>query len=1214
MLIAEKLILMKRKFSYLLTMMLLFTGSCLWSQQLRVVQQKALQSANTGLAHDYVSPFNVSPELKSKSQLPVEIEESVLMQYDESAVLELAKRSSEFIEMEVPNTQGSSWTLLLKKVDFFHENYVINTSVPINEEIERGYFYRGKIKGQDNSLVTVSIFNGSLQAIISDDNSNYNLGILESESNLKSKNKTYILFPEKQLDHLKKNYCSTPDLPAGVSISVDKEPSNLKSAADKCVSVYLEVDYDVFQNKGSVQNASNYMTAVFNEISTLYANESINLQLGEMFVWNSPSPYGGFNSSAYLNGFRSERKTYNGDLAHLVSMKDQYGGVAYVDVLCVPSYAYGWSGIRSTYQQVPTYSWTVEVITHELGHNLGSPHTQSCSWQGGALDDCYQTEGGCARGPKPTNGGTIMSYCHLTSTGINFNNGFGPQPGNLIRQEVAGASCLGTCGPVAPVCSVPDNVSISNVGQNGFDVAWNSVNSAVSYGFRYRATGASSWISSNVPQNNTTVTGLVPDTEYEVQVRSNCDGENSAYSASQTITTVTDQLVYCDQASTSNQYEWIANVAVGSFSKSSSGSNYSDFTSDVIDITQNEATSLQLTPGFAGQAYNEYWSVWADLNHDGDFSDAGENLYNSGASSSAVSGSITIPASALLGETRMRVAMRYNQASALCATFQYGEVEDYTLNVKADIVLPCDAPQALSVVATSLTDIMIDWQAAGSNETGYDVNYRAAGTSSWTSVSVSQTSYTLSGLQPDEDYEFRVRANCSSNNSAYSAVLSASTDPAPPCDNVSGLNASSVTFNSATLNWGASANANSYTLQFGEVGGSLSTVQKSVTNHALSGLAPSTQYRFRVKANCQYGESAYSAYANFTTAAAPACASPASLSSSAISFSGATVSWAAVSGANSYVLELRQAGGSFSASAVSSTSKNLSGLAASTTYEFRVKSVCDFGESAFSSIASFTTEDAPVNLNYCDAGGNNSSDEWIQSITVNGTRYNSGNNGGYADFTSTNITLAIGQNSAATFAPGFRSSLFGVTRYDEYWKVYVDLNRDGDFTDAGELVFDAGGVSRFDVNGQISIPSGVAAGETRMRVMMKYNGASTSCENYSYGETEDFTAVLVNGFVAPSVSGFDAAAGISSVSDATLAPNPTANGLSTLRIQFAEAANTADIRVFDATGRLISSESLRADAQKTAESKINLQDMQKGSYIIQINFDDNTQVTKQLIN
>lgn len=52
-----------------------------------------------------------------------------------------------------------------------------------------------------------------------------------------------------------------------------------------------------------------------------------------------------------------------------------------------------------TYSNFPNYSWTVEVVTHELGHNIGSSHTQSYSWPGGAIDNCYETKVLVALGP-----------------------------------------------------------------------------------------------------------------------------------------------------------------------------------------------------------------------------------------------------------------------------------------------------------------------------------------------------------------------------------------------------------------------------------------------------------------------------------------------------------------------------------------------------------------------------------------------------------------------------------------------------------------------------------------------------------------------------------------------------------------------------------------------------------------------------------------------
>jgi len=99
------------------------------------------------------------------------------------------------------------------------------------------------------------------------------------------------------------------------------------------------------------------------------------------------------------------------------------------------------------------------VVTHEMGHMVGSHHTHWCGWNTGAggtcgaIDDCYTTEafGACASctALTPTNPsaplgfkGTVMSYCHLRAgIGINLANGFGPLPQDAIRNTVNIASC-----------------------------------------------------------------------------------------------------------------------------------------------------------------------------------------------------------------------------------------------------------------------------------------------------------------------------------------------------------------------------------------------------------------------------------------------------------------------------------------------------------------------------------------------------------------------------------------------------------------------------------------------------------------------------------------------------------------------------------------------------------------------------------------------------
>lgn len=143
---------------------------------------------------------------------------------------------------------------------------------------------------------------------------------------------------------------------------------------------------------------------------------------------------------------------FDGDLAHLISYEGG-GGIAYVGVLCSPWYGTGYSGLSTTFSEAPTYSWTVSVMAHEIGHNLNSDHTHACSWgpNGNEAIDCCgaysgynECSNGCHAEEFPPNGGTIMSYCHLNHY-INLAHGFGPEPSERMRNHIANASCLSTC-------------------------------------------------------------------------------------------------------------------------------------------------------------------------------------------------------------------------------------------------------------------------------------------------------------------------------------------------------------------------------------------------------------------------------------------------------------------------------------------------------------------------------------------------------------------------------------------------------------------------------------------------------------------------------------------------------------------------------------------------------------------------------------------------
>ena len=339
----------------------------------------------------------------------------------------------------------------MAKVDIFAPGFSIKTSKPTSEKLDEavGVHYRGIIKGNDHSLAAISVFKNEVMGFYSTDaEGNVTLGRLGGNN----PTNRHILYAVKDLKISSDFYCDTKDDGVVLPESVLQEPEEIIA---RCIKIYLEGNYDLFLNKGSVNNVGSYIAGLFNQSAALFANEGVAVAISEITVWNSPSPYTGNSSLDVLEQFRTIRTTFNGDLAHLITLDRNFGGIAYRPALCNRSVSYAVSDVDANFANVPTYSWSVYVFTHETGHNLGSHHTHACVWNGNgtAIDGCGQQagfpEGSCSTAPlPPQNGGTIMSYCHFfqQTAGINFNLGFGTQPRNVILNSFNSAACLTDCG------------------------------------------------------------------------------------------------------------------------------------------------------------------------------------------------------------------------------------------------------------------------------------------------------------------------------------------------------------------------------------------------------------------------------------------------------------------------------------------------------------------------------------------------------------------------------------------------------------------------------------------------------------------------------------------------------------------------------------------------------------------------------------------------
>jgi chitodextrinase len=232
--------------------------------------------------------------------------------------------------------------------------------------------------------------------------------------------------------------------------------------------------------------------------------------------------------------------------------------------------------------------------------------------------------------------------------------------------------------------STPTNLVASGTTQTTTTLTWNASSDNVAVtGYEVFLNGSSI---GTVTTTSSNITGLTASTAYSFTVRSfDAAGNNSAMSNVANVTTLSNSVSYCTSQGNSTADEKIGKVVFGAINNTSTGTTgYENFTALSTTVVRGSANTITITPSWTSTKYNEGYAVFIDYNQDGDFVDAGETVWTKTASKTTpVSGSFTIPASALLGSTRMRVSMKYNGIPTSCESFSYGQVEDYTINISA---------------------------------------------------------------------------------------------------------------------------------------------------------------------------------------------------------------------------------------------------------------------------------------------------------------------------------------------------------------------------------------------------------------------------------------------------------------------------------------------------------------------------------------------------
>jgi hypothetical protein len=415
-----------------------------------------------------------------KTELLKNVEDALPLTIDYHKVGAFISENKFAINLVIPAKDGGSYTIELARYDYLSNDFEVHEKGENNSDklfnYTRGLYYSGVVKGMPGSLASFSFFKNEVFGMFSipGEPGNYVL-VPNTMVGKYHDNEHYILYNDAGMKNKEQGPgCATDRLPTQFGNMARKTTTFLNNKVyNNCTEIrVMEVaDYQLYGNQSSsVTNVTNFVTALFNNQALIYRNEGIPIVLKHLQVNTTSDVYQTITSAEsirFLTKFGwSTKNVLNGcDLALLLSTRfgASLGGVAWLQSMC-NSYStsdssgpYGFANVSNTVTNFPTFSNNIEILTHEMGHICGSPHTHKCCWNPPgtgttAIDGCAPVESGASGScpnpgvPGSAVGGTIMSYCHLVSSGIKFTNGFGKQPGDTIRTVIRFKSSF--CGGV----------------------------------------------------------------------------------------------------------------------------------------------------------------------------------------------------------------------------------------------------------------------------------------------------------------------------------------------------------------------------------------------------------------------------------------------------------------------------------------------------------------------------------------------------------------------------------------------------------------------------------------------------------------------------------------------------------------------------------------------------------------------------------------------
>jgi hypothetical protein len=705
--------------------------------------------------------------------------------------------------------------------------------------------------------------------------------------------------------------CSTPE--QILATNIDNQLNNARSTGDaKTLRLAQSVtaEYSNFFGATSASQVSLVLAAVnatLTRCNGVYEKDlAIHLNLiaasTNVFYYNpSTDPYspassgaGGAWNSQLQNTLTSVIGAANYDIGHLFGASGGGGNAGCIGCICVDN-SKG-SGFTSPADAIPQGdNFDIDYVVHEVGHQLGANHTFSMSNEQTGVN------------VEPGSGITIMGYAGITSQDLapHSIDIFHAASIAQIQANLTGKTCPITTiiggNNATPVVNAGSNFTIpistpfaltgSATDANAGDVltyCWeqndNASTSQTGNSSVASATKASgpNWISFPPTTSPTRYFPKMATILAGGLVSGPLPG-GDAVANTEALSSVSRTLHFRLTVRDNAPYSSTAPVTIGQ-------TNFADMTVTVTNTSGPfSVTAPNTAVSWAGNSSQTItWSVAntttapvSCANVKISLSTDGGTTFSTLVASTPNDGSevVTIPNTPT---TTARVKIE-----AVGNIFFDISNTNFTITSGSG----CVAPSGLTTSAITTTSATVAWTAA-SGAVSYDVDYKPTSSATWinAATATTATSVGLTGLTPGTTYDYRIRTNCSSGSSTYSAAQFTTTSVIT-CSAPTGLTSSAVTTTGATVSWTAVSGALSYDVDYKSnasatwINAATGTTSTSV---AISGLTSATLYDWRVRTNCSGGSSAYST-AQFTTSTTTTCPGPLDVSTNGTRSGAATI-------------------------------------------------------------------------------------------------------------------------------------------------------------------------------------------------------------------------------------------------------------------------------------------------------------------------------------